>query len=165
MYAPWIKSIYIYETSEGWACIIPQSDTVLLGSTFELDNWNTSVIKSDTLKILRMCAKGLPAIEQIRHGKVQVGLRPYRDGGVRLEHEITDDGIDVVHCYGHSGSGVTLSWGCARDVVEIVKTLLPPGPQCQNEVKEELLLHEQLWRLVQDSNNVEYCAPNFELLL
>ena len=22
------------------------------------------------------------------------------------------------HCYGHGGSGVTLSWGCAKDVVD-----------------------------------------------
>ncbi len=77
---------------------------------------------------------------------MQVGLRPYRNDGVRLEHERTTDGIDndVVHCYGHSGTGVTLSWGCAKDVVEIVKTLLPIGEQKSSELPE----HEQLWRLV-----------------
>jgi D-amino-acid oxidase len=91
-----------------------------------------------------MCAKILPALAQIQDGQEQVGLRPYRDGGVRLEHERTADGIDVVHCYGHSGGGVTLSWGCAKDVVEIVKTLLPIDEQQPTELPE----HEQLWRLI-----------------
>mgnify|MGYP002384047814 FL=1 len=129
--------------------VIPQGDTVVLGGTFQLNDWNTKPNENDTRTILRICGKGLPALEQIRHGKVQVGLRPYRDNGVRLEHEKTPDGIDVVHCYGHSGSGVTLSWGCAKDVVEIVKTLLPPNPKSESDLAE----HEQLWRLVP---NIKY---------
>jgi D-amino-acid oxidase len=44
----------------------------------------------------------------------QVGLRPVR-GGVRLEEEALD-GARVIHNYGHGGSGVSLSWGCARAV-------------------------------------------------
>ena len=43
-----------------------------------------------------------------------VGLRPARPA-VRLER----DG-DVIHCYGHGGAGVTLSWGCAEDVVALI---------------------------------------------
>jgi D-amino-acid oxidase len=34
---------------------------------------------------------------------------------VRLERE-----ADVVHCYGHGGAGMTLSWGCADEVVALV---------------------------------------------
>ena len=47
----------------------------------------------------------------LRH---KVGLRPVRPA-VRLER----DG-HVVHCYGHGGAGVTLSWGCADEVVALV---------------------------------------------
>jgi D-amino-acid oxidase len=137
--------MYFFETkNEGIGYIIPQSDIVVLGGTFQLDNWNTTPTENDACHIRRMCAKILPAIEQIKDGQDQVGLRPYRDNGVRLEHERTEDGIDVIHCYGHSGSGVTLSWGCAKDVVKILKTLLPIDEQQPKELPE----HEQLWRLV-----------------
>lgn len=38
---------------------------------------------------------------------------------MRIEAEPRDDGL-VVHCYGHDGSGYTLSWGCAGDVLALV---------------------------------------------
>jgi D-amino-acid oxidase len=142
--------VYNFDTDEGEGYIIPQSNSVVLGGTFQINDWNTSAVESDTKKILRMCAKCLPALEQIHCGKVQVGLRPYRDDGVRLEHEKTSDGIDIVHCYGHSGSGVTLSWGCARDVVEIITTLVPFDPKQQEIPKNEITLHEQLWCLTEN---------------
>ena len=41
-------------------------------------------------------------------------VRPVRPE-VRLEREGR-----VVHCYGHGGSGVTLAWGCADEVAELV---------------------------------------------
>lgn len=51
-----------------------------------------------------------------------VGLRPSRVP-LRLSSEITrtnSTGAEVLvcHCYGHGGSGVTLSWGCAEDLVQ-----------------------------------------------
>jgi D-amino-acid oxidase len=55
---------------------------------------------------------------------VRVGLRPFRRKGVRLEQEA---GTRVVHNYGHGGSGVTYSWGCGSEVVELVEKLLLGG--------------------------------------
>uniref|UniRef100_A0A7S4Q7T6 FAD dependent oxidoreductase domain-containing protein n=1 Tax=Alexandrium monilatum TaxID=311494 RepID=A0A7S4Q7T6_9DINO len=47
------------------------------------------------------------------------GLRPQREGGVRLElaHDATVG--PVIHDYGHGGSGVVTSWGCAADVAKM----------------------------------------------
>lgn len=131
------------DTDEGEGYIIPQCHSVVLGGTFQLNDWNTNPDENDTKKILRMCSKCLPALKEISDGNVQVGLRPYRDAGVRLEHEKIDGHVDVIHCYGHSGSGVTLSWGCAKDVVDLVKTFIP----CRSSPTKTLSEHELLWRL------------------
>ncbi len=51
------------------------------------------------------------------------GLRPSRHGGVRLELEvmkINNKSVKVVHNYGHGGSGVTISWGCASGINLII---------------------------------------------
>jgi len=47
------------------------------------------------------------------------GYRPYRRGGVRTEREEVG-GTEVVHCYGHGGAGVTLSWLSADRVHSII---------------------------------------------
>jgi D-amino-acid oxidase len=47
------------------------------------------------------------------------GVRPYRKVTFRLEPE-TIAGKFVVHNYGHGGAGITMSWGCAEVVREIV---------------------------------------------
>ncbi|XP_047995991.1 D-amino-acid oxidase-like [Leguminivora glycinivorella] len=47
------------------------------------------------------------------------GLRPGRDQ-VRLETEIVDGKL-VIHNYGHGGSGVTLFWGCASNVLDLLQ--------------------------------------------
>lgn len=48
------------------------------------------------------------------------GHRPSRKGGIRLELEKLPN-VKIIHNYGHGGSGVTLCWGCASDVVELIK--------------------------------------------
>lgn len=57
---------------------------------------------------------------------MQVGLRPLRTSGVRLEREDVSmsTGVPVVHNYGHGGSGITLHWGCAEEAVSLVRSEL-----------------------------------------
>ncbi|MBS1988774.1 FAD-dependent oxidoreductase [Candidatus Dependentiae bacterium] len=49
-----------------------------------------------------------------------MGIRPCRISGVRLETEHVKDKI-IIHNYGHGGSGITLSWGCAEHVLELLE--------------------------------------------
>lgn len=58
-----------------------------------------------------------------------IGIRPYRTSGVRLEVvaeplQAPSGAKRLIHNYGHGGAGVTLSWGCASVVVEMVEPLL-----------------------------------------
>jgi D-amino-acid oxidase len=53
-------------------------------------------------------------------GACIAGVRPYRNGSYRLDAE-TVSGKFIVHNYGHGGAGITLSWGCAARVRDIVK--------------------------------------------
>ena len=47
-----------------------------------------------------------------------VGLRPYRPEGFVVEAQKLGSKL-LIHNYGHGGAGVTLSWGCAREVVAL----------------------------------------------
>lgn len=51
---------------------------------------------------------------------LKVGLRPYRNNTYRLEKQVLSDGKFVVHNYGHGGAGITMSWGCAQEVADIL---------------------------------------------
>ena len=51
-----------------------------------------------------------------------MGLRPGRRE-VRVETIPDAQGRPVIHCYGHGGSGVTLSWGCAEAVAALTAQL------------------------------------------
>jgi D-amino-acid oxidase len=53
-------------------------------------------------------------------GACIAGVRPYRNCSYRLDAE-TISGKFIVHNYGHGGAGITLSWGCATKVRDIVQ--------------------------------------------
>ena len=50
--------------------------------------------------------------------RIDVGLRPYRAGGFRVERQALGDKV-LVHNYGHGGGGITLSWGTAKMAVDL----------------------------------------------
>jgi D-amino-acid oxidase len=56
-------------------------------------------------------------------GACIAGVRPYRNTSYRLDAE-TLSGKFIVHNYGHGGAGITLSWGCAAKVRDIVQNHL-----------------------------------------
>jgi D-amino-acid oxidase len=55
-------------------------------------------------------------------GACIAGVRPYRNGSYRLGRDPDPaSGKFIVHNYGHGGAGITLSWGCAAKVRDIVQ--------------------------------------------
>lgn len=101
---------------------IPRSDVTVLGGTAQMDDWSLEIRDEDNETILEKVEAIWPDVDRSRIIGGTVGLRPSRTE-VRLEEEEVD-GRRVVHNYGHGGAGVTLSWGCAEEVVGIVNQSL-----------------------------------------
>lgn len=97
--------------------VVPRTNDIVVGGTSQEGDWNRRpdpVAAEQMLQRARRLVPALAGAEVLGH---RVGLRPVRPT-VRLETERTGDGSPVVHCYGHGGAGVTLSWGCADEVRE-----------------------------------------------
>lgn len=111
--------------------IIPRTDdVVVLGGTYGKGDMRPTVSSEEFDAIVSKCASLDPRLPypltEDDVEAVSVGWRPHRKGGVRLEAEVTDAGLLVVHNYGHGGAGVSLSWGCAGDVVKLVEAAFTP---------------------------------------
>jgi D-amino-acid oxidase len=94
--------------------VIPRSEDVILGGVSDEHDEDLGVRAEQSEAILERCMRLEPRLAKTEELGVLVGLRPCRDA-VRLEQE-EREGKLVVHNYGHGGSGVTLSWGCAEEV-------------------------------------------------
>ncbi|XVU22193.1 FAD-dependent oxidoreductase [Actinoplanes sp. CA-054009] len=106
--------------------LIPQGDALLLGGCAVFDAESLVPDPGIAERIVERCAKVFPEVAEAEVLGHRVGLRPMRPT-VRLEAEDLGGGRHLVHNYGHGGAGVSTSWGCAGDVVEIVWRLVS-GP-------------------------------------
>ena len=97
--------------------IVPHRRGVLLGG---VRRPGRNLLMPDQQIAAETIARAAVAIPELAAAPVlgiEVGLRPGR-ARVRLEAEQTS-GTTVIHDYGHDGSGVFWSWGCAADVVAL----------------------------------------------
>jgi D-amino-acid oxidase len=95
---------------------IPRATDCVFGGTNDLSD-NLAADTPTTQRIVAECSRVLNIDKPPVVGE-RVGLRPFRRSGVRLERDRMRDGRTVIHNYGHGGAGFTLSWGCAREVLE-----------------------------------------------
>ena len=94
--------------------VVPRRTSIVLGGT-ALAGDEDRIVRSETARsILARASALVPELAGARVLEHRVGLRPARSA-VRLER--CDD---VLHCYGHGGAGVTLAYGCADDIVELL---------------------------------------------
>ncbi|CAL1278211.1 unnamed protein product [Larinioides sclopetarius] len=123
VHAPWIKHCVVVDNDY---YIIPNSEETVLGGTKQEDNWNVEPDPEDRRRIWEKCTEVLPCLKKAKILRDWVGLRPYRLVP-RIERESlnTKKGkLEVIHNYGHGGSGITLSWGCAYQVLGILREVL-----------------------------------------
>ena len=104
---------------EGVTYIVPRSQDCILGGTADEGAWDTGPDTAVAAEILRRCTALEPRLAGAEVLEHIVGLRPGRPE-VRLERE-NGWTVPVVHNYGHGGSGVTLSWGCAEEAVRLTQ--------------------------------------------
>jgi len=96
---------------------IPRTNDCVFGGTNDLSS-DLAADPATTNEIVAECSRVL-RIEKPTVLAERVGLRPFRKSGVRLERDQLRDGRAVIHNYGHGGSGFTLSWGCASEVLDL----------------------------------------------
>lgn len=101
----------------GMTYILPRGSDIVLGGSEDQGVENSDVDPKLAADILRRCADLVPALAAADVLEHLAGVRPYRSS-IRLERD--GDQPDLVHNYGHGGSGVSLSWGCAQEVLTIV---------------------------------------------
>ncbi|GAB3142213.1 FAD-dependent oxidoreductase [Amycolatopsis stemonae] len=111
---PGLTEFVVDETGPGVTYVIPHGGHVVCGGTEEPGRADVEPNPGVTKDIVRRCRELVPALAGAEVLRSVVGLRPFRPI-VRLERV-----GDVVHCYGHGGSGITLAWGCAADVVDLL---------------------------------------------
>jgi D-amino-acid oxidase len=116
------------EAERGFVFIVPRGeDMLVLGGLAEPELWDMDIGLHNYEPVRQMLARCVEFMPALRNAEidaqepVRVGLRPFRKQNVRLELEA---GSRVVHNYGHGGSGVTFSWGCADEAAELVDSLL-----------------------------------------
>jgi len=111
--------------------VVPRTNDIVVGGTEEHGEWSRTPDPATACAILERATALVPALSGAKVLRHKVGLRPARPS-VRLERV-----GGVVHCYGHGGAGVTLSWGCAEEVVELVVSGVAAGVEPAGETSAD----------------------------
>ena len=93
--------------------VVPRERDVVVGGTDVEGEWSRTPSPATAQAILERATRLVPQLRGARVLRNRVGLRPVRPA-VRLERV-----GEVIHCYGHGGAGVTMSWGVADEVVAL----------------------------------------------
>jgi D-amino-acid oxidase len=99
--------------------IFPRDDSAVLGGTHSERIFDVDSSEAVTEEIVTANRRVAPSLSRDQVIGVRAGLRPFREGGPRLEAE-TVDGKRLLHNYGHGGSGWTLAPGCAEMLPELL---------------------------------------------
>lgn len=101
-----------------YVSVVPHRRGVLLGGVRRPGRNDLTPDEVIAKETVARAAAVMPAVAEAPVLGIEVGLRPGRPDGVRLEAEQVGS-LTVVHNYGHDGNGVFWSWGCAADVVAL----------------------------------------------
>lgn len=98
--------------------IVPRQDVTIIGGTYEEKVWELSPEPATIQGLYQQAVSLYPHLEKSPLIGSWSGLRPFRK---RIRIEKDPDTKNIIHNYGHGGSGFTLSWGCAEEVVRLIR--------------------------------------------
>ncbi|GMM30405.1 hypothetical protein DAMA08_031500 [Martiniozyma asiatica (nom. inval.)] len=120
-----------YQLANGeWTFVIPRplNGGLIVGGTKLVNSSKANVDDKETESLISNAKLKFPDLFNSEGNldilKVNVGFRPARVGGVRLERQVVkhdDKFTTIVHCYGFGGCGVEMSWGAALKVADLVE--------------------------------------------
>jgi glycine/D-amino acid oxidase-like deaminating enzyme len=146
--------------AEDMIFIVPRNDkTLILGGNFvfvfalysrthdvceglvqpDIYSLDLTLQSPEIVRMRERCNKFVPGLENAEYDPVPLvqGLRPFRGANVRVEREMRlkrDGSLSrIIHSYGQGGSGFTLSFGCASDVLNFVLEMEAEMPQPRSE--------------------------------
>lgn len=115
-----VDNMNIYLDNEKPLYIVPRKDAVIIGGTYEegveLEETEPATIE----RLLQNAYNTFPILKEQKVLGNWAGLRPYRPT-VRVERETN---TNIIHNYGHGGSGFTLAFGCAKEVADIAESII-----------------------------------------
>lgn len=117
-----------YQLSNGeWCFVIPRplNGGIIVGGTKDMGGTSLTALDSETQSLISNARVRFPDLfsdGELDILRVNVGFRPARKGGVRLEREVIE-GTVIVHCYGFGGSGVEMSYGAAEKAVDLLHSI------------------------------------------
>lgn len=117
---PLDKPAFVMATDypKGMIYTIPRRNSCILGGIADDDDWSLTATPEECRAIEERCRELVPALRGKKVIGHKVGLRPGRDA-IRFDVEARGS-AKIIHNYGHGGSGMTLSWGCADEVAKRV---------------------------------------------
>lgn len=118
-----------------WSFLIPRprGGGTIVGGTKEVGDQETNARPETTQKLLQQAVQDFPdfvqSVRDFKVVKVNVGRRPWREGGTRLAIEPLDGDRQIIHGYGLGGRGYELSWAVAERLLQMVESAHVQGDQ------------------------------------
>jgi D-amino-acid oxidase len=123
------KTVTRRNSDGSWAFLIPRpcGGGTIVGGSKEIGDMEEKPRAETREKLLRQAVKYFPDFaereDEFEIIRDNVGRRPYREGGLRLENEVLADvRRRMIHAYGIGGRGYETSWAIAERVMELMNT-------------------------------------------
>ncbi len=129
------KTVTRQRNDGSWAFLIPRprGGGTIVGGTKEIGDWEEIARAATRENLLQAAVEAFPDfVKKVQDFEVMrdnVGRRPFREGGLRLEQEALEEGKNIIHAYGTGGRGYETSWGIAERVIDLFTEVSNAGSE------------------------------------